>query len=403
MEKKVIEIAQRVILLKKIPVFNPLDQDALSELAALLVERKTRAQEPIFRKGDRGENMYILVEGEVRVHDGNHVIARLQAGQVFGEYALFDTENRSASVTTEKPGLVLVLDRSSLMDFLKRFPELLLGMLQLQIKRMRDMNDLEEKLSKSYLKISKQKQEIEAQHEAIKLQKNLLETQNISLEDLNAQKKQLLSVIIHGLKNPMTSVQMMADLLDQHKQFSDDECEYLAILKQSLNRMNQVINDLIQTNQDDEASLKRLRPINLREAIAEVIQLHRQQIRLKKLDVELPDSALTSMLHESYFAQLLDQLLLWVIGEAEPETSVSIEVKERETVILEVSFQMKTGFETPASQSALAETLFATASEVLDRFLFIRTLQELSGIEVRLKPMKATKSMLYIDLNQHSI
>ncbi|MDA3942552.1 MAG: cyclic nucleotide-binding domain-containing protein [Bacteroidetes bacterium] len=403
MEKKVIEIAQRVILLKKVPVFNPLDQEALSELAALLVERKTRAQEPIFRKGDRGENMYILVEGEVRVHDGNHVIARLQAGQVFGEYALFDTENRSASVTTEKPGLVLVLDRSSLMDFLKRFPELLLGMLQLQIKRMRDMNELEEKLSKSYLKISKQKQEIEAQHEAITLQKNLLETQNISLEDLNTQKKQLLSVIIHGLKNPMTSVQMMADLLDQHKQFSDDECEYLAILKQSLNRMNQVINDLIQTNQDDEASLKRLRPINLREAIAEVVQLHKQQIKLKKLDIELPDSALTSMLHESYFAQLLDELLLWVIGEAEPETCVSIDVKEQETVILVVNFQMKARFEAPATQSALADTLFATASEVLDKFLFMRTLQELSGIEVRLKPMKATKSMLYIDLNQHSI
>ena len=138
MDEKPIEIENRMVLLKQIPVFSTLDKKGLSALAALLVERKTRAQEALFKKGDPGESMYILAEGEVRVHDGNHVIARLKAGEVFGEYALLDTEKRSASVTTETVSRILMLDRKALMPFLSQYPEIVLSMLQLQVKRIVD-------------------------------------------------------------------------------------------------------------------------------------------------------------------------------------------------------------------------------------------------------------------------
>lgn len=245
--------SERINLIKKIPVFSNLNYDALSELAGMMTERQARSQEPVFKKGDDGAEMFILVDGEVRVHDGNHVHARLKSGDVFGEFALIDNEKRSASVTTEKPCLLLQLDRKNIMPFIEKYPAVLMGMLQTQIKRMRDMNELEDKLSKSYIKITKQKEEIEVQNSAISEQKYLLEEQNAQLTELNEQKRQLMSVLIHGLKNPLTSAMMMADMLDQDPEIKADAREYVSILKQSMLRMDDVFNQIIRSNQKEEA------------------------------------------------------------------------------------------------------------------------------------------------------
>jgi CRP-like cAMP-binding protein len=252
MKDSEISLEARVEILKKVQVFAELESVALKDLAAMLTERKTRAQEPVFKKGDEGFEMFILVEGEVRVHDGNHVITRLDSGDVFGEYALIDEERRSASVTTERPCSLLQLSREDFVPFMHKNPQLLLGMLQTQVKRMRDMNELEDKLSKSYLKISKQKEEIEIQNAAIKEQKQLVETQNAQLRELNDYKKQLMSVLIHGMKNPLTSAMMMTDMLSQQADLTKDSLQYIDILKQSMLRIDEVFNQIIRSNQKEE-------------------------------------------------------------------------------------------------------------------------------------------------------
>jgi CRP-like cAMP-binding protein len=249
MNEAEINLEDRTKLLKQIPVFASLPREALSELATLLCELPARAQEPLFRKGDKGDKMYILVEGEVRVHDGNHVIARLGPGNVFGEFALIDEETRSASVTTEKECLLLYLEKDIMLPLMGKYPEILMGLLHTQIKRMRDMNDLKEKLAKSYLKISKQNEEIAQQNTSIKEKSQLVEAQNQELRQLNEQKRQLMSVLIHGLKNPLTSALMMVDLLDQHVENKAAVQEYLDVLIHSMQRMDKVFNDIIRDNQ----------------------------------------------------------------------------------------------------------------------------------------------------------
>jgi len=403
MDEKLVEIENRMMLLQRIPVFSMLEDKGLRALAALLVERKTRAQESLFKKGDTGDTMYILAEGEVRVHDGNHLIARLKAGEVFGEYALLDTENRSASVTTEKVSRLLMLDREALMPFFSRFPEIVLSMLQLQVRRMRDMNLLEEKLSKSYLKITKQKQEIETQHEAIKAQKGQLELQNATLIELNAQKKQLLSVIIHGLKNPMTSVQTMAELLDECKQLGKDEREYLEILNKSLARMNQVINDLIQSNQEESAQLRRKFPVNIYSAINNALTLHLKVMEAKQISFCLKESGLTVMLHESYFVQLLDKLIEWIVSESKPKTSLDVRIEQQDSVRIVLKFECEDGLSSGKSNTIAPASLFDAVPEQLDLFVFIQKLKQLCGFMVRLNQISESCYELQIDLNQLSV
>lgn len=373
-----IETTKRAELLSRISVFSALSTQALTELASALQEHKFKAQELVFRKGDQGENMFILAEGEVRVHDGNHVIARLKAGEVFGEYALFDTESRSASVTTESQCIVLVLDRSALMTFLKDYPELLMGMLQLQIKRMRDMNDLEEKLSKSYLKISKQKQEIESQHEAIKDQKAQLEIQNESLEELNNQKKQLLSVIIHGLKNPMTSVKSMAEMIDSYHDLHAEVKEYASILLHAVGRMDLVINDLIRTNQANEfqdgKSVQRFDWSALIQSLANEKTMAFEERNLK---LNLPSSAQMLNKNQTLVQLITEQLLSWILIFADQDQTVELSILTLESKFaLQISFIPKLKIESLLEKNTLSwwQLLVLVEGEQFEKFSFSKRL-----------------------------
>ncbi|MCU0370264.1 MAG: cyclic nucleotide-binding domain-containing protein [Bacteroidales bacterium] len=201
--------------LRKIPIFAATEPDILDELASLLAEKEVLKGSTIIRKGDEGDAVFIIASGKVRVHDGNHVLARLVAGQMFGEYALIDQRTRSASVTAEENCLLLRLDYRDFYSHATGNPNILRGVLRQLIQRMRDMNELEEKLSKSYLKIQRQKELIENQNESISTQKAQLEQQNYDLTKLNEEKNQLISMVIHQIKNPLTSSLCMAEMLEE--------------------------------------------------------------------------------------------------------------------------------------------------------------------------------------------
>jgi signal transduction histidine kinase len=306
------------------------------------------------------------------------VIARLKAGEVFGEYALFDTENRSASVTTESQCIVLVLNRSTLMIFLKDYPELLTGMLQLQIKRMRDMNDLEEKLSKSYLKISKQKQEIEAQNEAIKDQKAQLVIQNESLEELNNQKKQLLSVIIHGLKNPMTSVKSMAEMIDSSNDLHPDVKEYASILLHAVGRMDMVINDLIRTNQASEFQEgKALQRFDWSALIQSLANEKTMAFEERNLKLNLPSSAQMLNKNQTLVQLITEQLLSWILIFADQDQTVELSILTLESKFaLQISFIPKLKIESLLEKNTLSwwQLLVLVEGEQFEKFSFSKRL-----------------------------
>jgi len=103
----------------------------------------------------------------VRIHDGSHVLSRLTVNDVFGEYALIDDGPRSASVTTEEESYFLRLRREDFENRIADDPGFARGIMKVLIRRMRDMNELEEKLAKSYIKIQKQKEAIEEQNQSI--------------------------------------------------------------------------------------------------------------------------------------------------------------------------------------------------------------------------------------------
>jgi two-component system, sensor histidine kinase and response regulator len=301
---------ERIQILKSTHIFSETGADVLFEIANALTEKHARKEKIIIHKGDLGNSMYIMVKGKVRVHDGNHVLTKLGPGSVFGEYSLIDEETRSASVTADEPSDLLKLSQEDFYGVISEKKEIMKGVLRVLVKRMRNMNILEEKLSKSYLKIQKQKDEIELQHQSILKQKELLEEQNYDLLNLNEEKNHLLSVVVHGIKNPLTSSLCMIDLLKEDPKTDESQLEYTAIIENSLNRINKMINEILNINRIESKTLSlKTETIEMSKLIKEVLLNFNMIVVRKSLQLNLNLDKCHAKLNEVYTHQIVDNLL----------------------------------------------------------------------------------------------
>ena len=108
-------------------VFKTMDEASLVALAGVMHRQSFPANTVLFRKGDPGGTMFLIVSGEVRVflHDerGNEITLRpLGVGQILGEYSTLDHKPRSASVASLTPLDVLVLQRADFLNLLRERP-----------------------------------------------------------------------------------------------------------------------------------------------------------------------------------------------------------------------------------------------------------------------------------------
>lgn len=106
--------------------------------------RKFAAGELIFRTGDRSDCAYIIYSGsvEISVDKGGEQIAlaKLGAGEVFGEMGLVDDKPRSADARAVSTTAVTSVDRSEFFDMLKQDPEFSAVFIAALVRRLRRMN-----------------------------------------------------------------------------------------------------------------------------------------------------------------------------------------------------------------------------------------------------------------------
>jgi CRP-like cAMP-binding protein len=135
----------KIGILKSVSIFFEAPPDTLAEVADLLEEVAAPAGQVIFEKGDIGASMYIVVDGLVRVHDGDMTLNTLGPRSVFGEMAALDPEPRSASVTAVADSRLFRLDAQPFHGLLRRSPEIALGVIHILSARLRErVTDMKE-------------------------------------------------------------------------------------------------------------------------------------------------------------------------------------------------------------------------------------------------------------------
>ncbi len=128
--------------LKKAFLFHGLPDEVLEALAQKVTRQKLGQDEVLFRRGDRGDALYIIDEGRVKIvredeGGGELVLNQCGPGEAIGEMSLFDREPRSAGVIAVTDSEVLELKREAFFELLNQRPDVSLVLLQSLSSRLR--------------------------------------------------------------------------------------------------------------------------------------------------------------------------------------------------------------------------------------------------------------------------
>src|SRR5687767_10102179 len=122
--------------LSRLPLFTPLPEDALAALADVMQPGFLADGEVLFRMGDPGGAMFLIVSGVVQVVLENEqsgelqVLRQLGPGAALGDMSLIDQEPRTATVIAISPTEYLTLYTDDFMDIVNALGSDILGELR---------------------------------------------------------------------------------------------------------------------------------------------------------------------------------------------------------------------------------------------------------------------------------
>jgi CRP/FNR family transcriptional regulator/voltage-gated potassium channel len=124
--------------LGQVPLFRQLSEKEREGLLKTAKQQRFAGGETIVREGEVGIAFYLILKGQVEVRRAGKALARLGAGQFFGEMALLADYPRSADVAALEETTCLLLTRWDLRALLQSHPEMAFKMLEELARRLRD-------------------------------------------------------------------------------------------------------------------------------------------------------------------------------------------------------------------------------------------------------------------------
>jgi CRP/FNR family transcriptional regulator, cyclic AMP receptor protein len=91
----------------------------------------------IFRDGDRADQMFIVVEGEVEIRYGDRVLEVIGPGGILGEMSLIDSSARSADAYARTNCLLAGINRAKFISLVEKTPAFALEVMGLMAERLR--------------------------------------------------------------------------------------------------------------------------------------------------------------------------------------------------------------------------------------------------------------------------
>ncbi len=114
--------------LRRVRILSTMKDDELERFAQFVELEKVPQWTVIVKQGERGDTMYFILEGELRVRINpagkETILATLGVGEFFGDISLFDHGPRSADVVANSDALVAKISASGFDQLAKAAPDL---------------------------------------------------------------------------------------------------------------------------------------------------------------------------------------------------------------------------------------------------------------------------------------
>ena len=134
-------LIEKVLVLKSLNLFKDTPENILADLAPLMKEMQYEQGTEIFKEGETGDCMYIIQQGNIKIHKGNTTLAILKEKEVFGELSLLDADTRSASATADTDCILYKIDQEPFYELMDERPEVAKGFIKILCQRLRTMNE----------------------------------------------------------------------------------------------------------------------------------------------------------------------------------------------------------------------------------------------------------------------
>ena len=131
----------KIKLIRQVHIFKDASTPCLKMIAKRLEQSFYSPNEYIIKKGDVGEEMYIIGHGEVEVSMGEKIMAELKAGQFFGEIALLEDTIRVADIKAKAYCDLYTFKKEDFLEVIQKYPELGEKFKEIYKKRKSDNQD----------------------------------------------------------------------------------------------------------------------------------------------------------------------------------------------------------------------------------------------------------------------
>jgi HEAT repeat protein len=137
-----ISTLERVLLLRQVPIFADLPPEDLEQVAEVAEERWIASGDVLSRQGEQGDDLFLIVSGQVRVTrqtgGREQVVALRGAGEFVGEMAIIEAAPRSASLIAADEVRLLVIRGADFEAILRDRPAVALAVLRNMSRRLRE-------------------------------------------------------------------------------------------------------------------------------------------------------------------------------------------------------------------------------------------------------------------------
>ena len=130
---------EKVLILKSVDLFSMIPDETLVYMTKVLKEQRLERGEVLFEKGDLGTSMYLLIEGEVAIKDGEKLLATLAARNVFGEIAALDSETRNATIIANTSCYLFEIKQEILYELMTEHVEVAKSITKILCQRIRSL------------------------------------------------------------------------------------------------------------------------------------------------------------------------------------------------------------------------------------------------------------------------
>ncbi len=130
---------EKVLLLQQVEIFTEVPTDQLAALAAISREVSYLAGDTVYRELDSPDALYLVLEGSVRLSQGDRTVSVSGPQVSFGTWALFDDEPRVLAATAIENSRLLRIDRNEFNDLLSDDVRIAQGIIRTVARRLREL------------------------------------------------------------------------------------------------------------------------------------------------------------------------------------------------------------------------------------------------------------------------